>query len=426
LLSAHTVEQRALQVRRFVAFTNDYPWRWTPADVEEWSSDMVGRGLAYSTVRGYQNAAALFLGYVTASCYGWDEVCQQRFGTHPVQVFHEWNTAAHRSETEARPGNRPLSREELQVFLDHCDAEVVRTANSGRKGWLAAYRDATLFKVIYGWGLRRRETSKLDTVDWSANAKAPEFGRHGALAVRFGKAMRGSPPRRRTVLTTMGWAAEAVAEWMVDIRPLYRVAGTIMWPTERGGRLSVEHINARFAAYRDALGLDPVLGPHCLRHSYVTHLLEDGFDHLFVQLLLSLLLGVHDVHHEPEAVRNIRGGGGYLPPSSTKVLGRVDACAAGGDAVFVGGVVDRPGPRWWAGRPVERFLAYLTDIERSPNTVKAYAHDLKDWSCSSTGVVWTGGRSVWRIWASSLRGCSCRPPGGMAPWRAAVCAASLR
>src|SRR6202166_2693812 len=28
--------------------------------------------------------------------------------------------------------------------------------------------------------------------------------------------------------------------------------------------------------------------------------------------------------------------------------------------------------------PVERFLAYLTSIERSPNTVKAYAHDLKD------------------------------------------------
>ena len=29
--------------------------------------------------------------------------------------------------------------------------------------------------------------------------------------------------------------------------------------------------------------------------------------------------------------------------------------------------------------PVERYLAYLTDIERSPNTIKAYAHDLKDW-----------------------------------------------
>ena len=28
--------------------------------------------------------------------------------------------------------------------------------------------------------------------------------------------------------------------------------------------------------------------------------------------------------------------------------------------------------------PIERYLAYLTQIERSPNTVKAYAHDLKD------------------------------------------------
>ncbi|MFZ5654649.1 MAG: site-specific integrase [Pseudomonadota bacterium] len=28
--------------------------------------------------------------------------------------------------------------------------------------------------------------------------------------------------------------------------------------------------------------------------------------------------------------------------------------------------------------PIERYLAYLTAIERSPNTIKAYAHDLKD------------------------------------------------
>jgi integrase/recombinase XerD len=29
--------------------------------------------------------------------------------------------------------------------------------------------------------------------------------------------------------------------------------------------------------------------------------------------------------------------------------------------------------------PVERYLSYLSGIERSPNTVRAYAHDLKDW-----------------------------------------------
>lgn len=40
--------------------------------------------------------------------------------------------------------------------------------------------------------------------------------------------------------------------------------------------------------------------------------------------------------------------------------------------------------------PIERYLAYLTDIERSPNTIKAYAHDLKDWFTflSGRGADW--------------------------------------
>ena len=40
--------------------------------------------------------------------------------------------------------------------------------------------------------------------------------------------------------------------------------------------------------------------------------------------------------------------------------------------------------------PVERFLAYLAAVERSPNTVKAYAHDLKDWFAflDGRGVDW--------------------------------------
>ena len=50
-------------------------------------------------------------------------------------------------------------------------------------------------------------------------------------------------------------------------------------------------------------------------------------------------------------------------------------------------VVPGPGTRSWTVLgdddvpvvPVDRFLAYLTDIGRSPNTVKAYAHDLRDY-----------------------------------------------
>src|ERR1700722_14301462 len=50
-------------------------------------------------------------------------------------------------------------------------------------------------------------------------------------------------------------------------------------------------------------------------------------------------------------------------------------------------VVPGSGTRSWTvlgdddvpAAPVDRFLAYLTDIGRSPNTVKAYAYDLKDY-----------------------------------------------
>ena len=121
----------------------------------------------------------------------------------------------------------------------------------------------------------------LELADLSGNAR-PGIRpvRCGVGAVRQGD--EGSPPRRRTVLTTMGWAAEALAEWVEQIRRDYGPVGPALWPTERGARISTDHINLRFAAYRDAVGLPVELGPHCLRHSF-THLLEDGFDHLFVQ-----------------------------------------------------------------------------------------------------------------------------------------------
>ena len=44
--------------------------------------------------------------------------------------------------------------------------------------------------------------------------------------------------------------------------------------------------------------------------------------------------------------------------------------------------------------PVERFLSYLASIEKSPNTIKAYAHDLKDWMTylDRHGVDWRAAR----------------------------------
>src|SRR6266540_309835 len=147
------------------------------------------------------------------------------------------------------------------------------------------FRDSTLFKVIYGWGLRRREAAMLEVEDFTANPAAPELGRLGVVAVRYGKAMRGSPPRRRTVATVMPWTGEALEQYLTEVRPRYQAAGTCpaVWLTERGQRISPRSVDDRFAAVRAAAGLPTVLSVHCLRHSYVSHLIEDGVDPLFVQ-----------------------------------------------------------------------------------------------------------------------------------------------
>lgn len=284
-LAKGTVDDRLSVVRRFADYVNEYPWTWTAAQVDEWMTHLVAeRGQKGSTLRSTQSALRLFCDFAVDPRYGWVEECQTRFGTHPVQVCHEWNTLAHLVDYEGDPGRRPMSREELQRFLDYIDSRVEHAIQRHRKGALVAYRDGALFKTIYGWGLRATEASRLDLVDFHRNPEAPEFGRFGIVQVRYGKRTRGSAPRRRGVASVMPWAVEALKDYVVNIRPRFGFPDhPAVWLTERGGRLQPREIDERFGLYRDALKLPKELTPHCLRHSYVTHQVEDGTSQKFVQ-----------------------------------------------------------------------------------------------------------------------------------------------
>jgi len=281
-LSPTITRARERTVRRFAEYAGGWPWQWRAEQLDAWVAQ---GGWAHSTIRGYQGSLALFLDYVRDPRYGWAEACMERVGEVPSQICHEWNTAAHVADYEGRAERRPLTREELQVLLDVADETVAEIARRRRKGWLAAFRDATLFKVIYAWGLRRREAAMLDVGDFSVNPAAPELGRLGTCQVRYGKAMRGSPPRRRQVASVMPWAVEALEQYLAEVRPRYGppALGPALWLSERGERISARRIDERFAAYRVTAGLPVELSVHCLRHSYVSHLIEDGVDPLFVQ-----------------------------------------------------------------------------------------------------------------------------------------------
>jgi site-specific recombinase XerD len=279
-----TVKPRVALVQRFVEFTNAYPWEWRPADAEAFIARLRSsngrKPIAMSTGRGYETTLALFMDYLTDRRYGWPEVCLERFGDIPQQIFHEDNRVAHVVEYEGRPGRRPLTYDEVQALFDAADGRAEATRSRGRKGALTAMRDAALLKNVYAFGLRRNETRGLDLQDLRRNPRVPQYGRCGGLLVRFGKASNGSPPKRRTVLTVpeMDWITDVLEYWITEVRPLFSPGSlAAIWVTERASRISLRGINEAFEQARDAAGLPSELDLHSLRHSYVTHLVEFGY-----------------------------------------------------------------------------------------------------------------------------------------------------
>jgi integrase/recombinase XerC len=286
-LAVTTLKAREAMVRRFQSATGLWPWQWRPVDVDEWMEDLSSppKRLSVATLRSYQGALRTFMEYLVDERYPWGAICEREFGIRPVQILDASNAIGHVVEYEGDPRRRPLTREELVLLFDHLDAKVTGRRALRRKGSLAAFRDAVVFKTIYAWGLRRQEAVRLDLTDFGRNPHRPSFGQVGRVSVRYGKASRGSAPKRRNVLTVFPWSVEVLEQYMAEIRPLYGLDDhPALFVTERGGRIASEEVSRRFAGYRDELGLPGELTPHALRHSYVTHLIEDGWDELFVRM----------------------------------------------------------------------------------------------------------------------------------------------
>lgn len=284
-LAASTIDARLRQIRALVEHSNEYPWRWSMATADEWFSDH--RSVwhsALSTIRGMQVTLRRFCEYVTDPAYAWPAACEQRFGAAPVQIINEVNAAAHVADFEGDPRRRAFTRAELTALMDHVDAAAATRQSRGVKGWTSVFRDSVAFKVAYSFGTRRNETRMLDVTDLSPNPHAPEFGNYGVLSVRYGKAQRGSPPKRRSVLTVWPWTVDVLEQWITEVRPLFEQApGLALFPSERGERTAPGTLDTRLRGYCNELGLDPALSFHSFRRSYVTHLFENNWDPRFVQ-----------------------------------------------------------------------------------------------------------------------------------------------
>lgn len=130
-------------------------------------------------------------------------------------------------------------------------------------------RDVAILETIYSCGLRISEVCGLraEDINW------PEQ----TLRVR------GKGQKER--LAPIGQPALQAIETYWQRLPSRPAGDTPVFAAERRS-LYPRQIQLRLKRYLEIAGLDPALTPHCLRHSYATHLLDAGADLRSVQELL--------------------------------------------------------------------------------------------------------------------------------------------
>ncbi|SIE99404.1 phage integrase family protein [Mycobacteroides abscessus subsp. abscessus] len=177
-LATDTIKARCRLVNQFGEFTNEYPWKWKPVDVDEFLAERRSghRPIALTTLRTYSNSIAMFCSYVSDTRYGWVDFCEKQFGDFPAQICFEWNTPRHSTDDAVPPARRAFTKAELQHFFDVVDDFVDQQFSAGSKRWLPALRDSTAFKVGYAYGLRRRELTMLDLTDFGPNPHVLDYG----------------------------------------------------------------------------------------------------------------------------------------------------------------------------------------------------------------------------------------------------------
>ena len=164
--------------------------------------------------------------------------------------------------SETLPAGREMTQGEIAAIMAHCENDHTP----------AGARDAALFAVEYGAGLRRAEIVELDLADYN-----PDTGE---------MRITGKGRKERIAWVTNG-ARDAVGDWL---RLRGNDPGPLFVPVNKGGRVVHGQRMTPQAVYNllrrraTAAGVKH-FSPHDLRRTFVSNLLDAGADISTVQKL---------------------------------------------------------------------------------------------------------------------------------------------
>jgi integrase/recombinase XerC len=196
--------------------------------------------------------------------------------TSAVKTFTAW--ASRRGLIDADPASRlqmPKAHRTLPAVLRQDQAlDAMDAAESGaQQGDPLALRDRLIVEMLYATGIRVSELCGLDVDD-------VDTGRRVLQVLGKGNKQRTVPFGEPVV--------RALTSWSTDGRPALATtsSGRALLLGARGGRIDPRQARTVVHQTMSAVAGAPDIGPHGLRHSAATHLLEGGADLRVVQELL--------------------------------------------------------------------------------------------------------------------------------------------
>ncbi|HPS55866.1 MAG TPA: tyrosine recombinase XerC [Sedimentisphaerales bacterium] len=167
----------------------------------------------------------------------------------------------------------PKQEKKLPRFLEY--EEVKRLLNTpALTSWLGA-RDRAILETLYSTGIRVSELVALNMDDIDFLGEVVH--------------VRGKGKKER--ITPIGSSALQTIQYYMEFRNKRAQSNTnfdskVLFVNKHGKRLSTRSVRRKMDKYLKIAGLDPLISPHTLRHSFATHMLNNGADLRSVQELL--------------------------------------------------------------------------------------------------------------------------------------------
>jgi len=167
----------------------------------------------------------------------------------------------------------PKQEKKLPKFLDY--EQIQKLLDTPPSDCWLGVRDRAMMETMYSTGLRVSElvSLNLDDVDFLSEV----------IHVRGkGKKERICPVGSRALQSIQRYLEFRNRRMESD--PNFD--GKVLFANKHGKRLSTRSVRRKMDKYLIEAGLDPAISPHTLRHSFATHMLNNGADLRSVQELL--------------------------------------------------------------------------------------------------------------------------------------------